>query len=240
MVLAFTAVVSAAAFSASPARAQTLLSPTGAIYESSQNTTRTATNLFTAAPVFGVAQSNSTTADFFAGRAGSGGDARPIVAFDLGSTAAASGLGYSQNVLGNQAGADKVASIDVYSLTSAQYGAFILTLQAAPAANGGATSGSQVPLAAPTAGNFTGMQTITVTDTSGDGVFTRYNFPAALNGEYFVVQFTGVAAPATGSGGFPGGQELRLFSVPEPSAWLMMLLGGAAVLGMTMRARRSC
>ncbi len=229
--------VSTALLAAGSAGAQVLLAPTGTIYESSQNTTRTATNLFAGTAVIGQAQPNLSTTGFFAGRAGVNGDKSPIVAFDLGSVFTVTGLGYAQNVLGNPGGADKVAFIDVYAMDATQYDAYVAAtaFQVAPAANSGATSGTTISLSPP--GAFLSMQTVSVTNISADGVFTQYDFSEAMTGQYYAVHFFGVAAGA-GSGGFPGGQELRLISaVPEPSTWAM-LTAGAGLLGMTLFFRR--
>ena len=208
--------------------AQTFYKPTGILYESSQNkgganaagnTTgnRAGTYLFDdATPTFGKAEASATTGStvgfFFAGIGGTGNDANPIVAFDLGSTVTVNAAGYSQNLLG-VATADKVGTINVYTLTLAQYNAYTPKLVTA---NPNATASLGAPQAAPTAGNYVSMGTLTVTD-AADSVYTQYNFPTALTGEYYVVQFNAL----TGSGGFPGGQEFELaaVSVPEPGTY---------------------
>lgn len=237
MSLAAVAVLaSAAALGVSSASGQTFYKPTGTIYESSQNTTRSAAGLFDDNAAFGA--TIVSTNSFFTGSGGAGGDSNPTAAFSLASTALTNGFGYAQNILGIPTGPDKVSSIDVYSLTLAQYNAYIASapLVVSPGVNQAiGTNGPAASRPAPAAGNFLANQTVAITNTSGDGVFTQYNFTAPLAGQYFVVQFH----PLAGSGGFPGGAAFQLFAVPEPSAWAMLALGVAVLAIATMRCRRA-
>ena len=212
--LAVAAALASFAFGARTACAQalTLLRPaTGTtIYESSEHG-----GPYSAAGAFDGTPTAGSTAALGNGFAANGdnGDHNPILAFDLGSVQAVGGFGYSQfNGNGNDT-LDLVGTINVFSLTQAQYTAYTAGLVA---------SGSQPPaggvnLAAPA--SFTGELTISPSQAANDN-YNFYSFAnaATLNGEYYAVQFLGVAGPNGGPQN-PGATEFELTAaaVPEPS-----------------------
>jgi hypothetical protein len=111
---------------------------------------------------------------------------------DYGTSVAAVGFAFSQRA-GNDPVADKVGQIEFWFSDTDYLGVF--------------------PVTAPDA-------TSLITNTT-DTVLTRYDFPAALSGQYVAAKFSAASlAPATNN---PGGSEFRLIAVPEPGAALLTL-----------------
>ena len=206
-----TVIASLGAYGTRTAHAQTLLRPAigTTIYESSEhNGPYAGANAFDGTPTAG---SIANLGQGFAVN-GDNGDHNPILAFDLGSTRAVGGLGYSQ-FNGNGADTlDLVGTINVFSLTQAQYNTYTAGLVTSGTQPG---AGGKVNVAAPT--SFTGELSISPSQAAND----NYNFypfanSATLNGEYYAVQFLGVAGPNGGPQN-PGATEFELTAaVPEP------------------------
>ncbi len=217
--------VSMGLLGAGTAHAQMLLKPaTGStIYESTEHGGGFSGS-FAFDGTFNATQTNITNTGSTNGFAANGdtGDKSPILAFNLASTATIDGIGYAQ-FNGPTDTVDLVSRINVFSLTLAQYNAYITSAALVTSGTaGGTNSNKPAPTSFISQGSVTGL---------GAGGYTLFSFNAnstQITGQYFVVQFIGNNPTQN-----PGAVEFELRqAVPEPSsvAFLGLGLGGALLV----------
>ena len=223
--LAVAAVASLGAFSLVEAQAQMLIKPaTGTtIFESTEHGGGFS-GAFAFDGTFNATQTGITNTGPSNGFAANGDapftDHNPILAFNLGSSFTINGLGYAQ-FNGATDTVDLVSTINVFSLTLAQYNTYTSGLVASGTTNAG--TGNK---AAPTAGNFVSEGSVTGLGAGGYTLFNFNNNSSTITGQYFVAQFVGNTTTQN-----PGAVEFELRAVPEPSSVALLGLGlGAAAL----------
>lgn len=231
------AMVSMGLFGLDTAHAQMLLKPAAGstIYESTEHgggPPPPFSGAFAFDGTFNATQTNITNTGPTAGFAANGdsGDKNPILAFNLSSSFTIDGIGYAQ-FNGPNDTLDLVSRINVFSLTLAQYNAYISSAALVTSGTaGGTNSNKPAPTSFISQGSVTGLVA---------GGYTLFGFNAnstTITGQYFVVQFVGNTAGTLQN---PGALEfeLRAAPVPEPSSYAFLALGlGGAVL--VVRRRR--
>ena len=226
--------VAAFVISASALHGQILLRATGTVYESSQNTAARGVNgLFDGTPTAGSSANLGTVFDASNNTAnatgGVDGDYNPVVAFNLGAVYTVGSAGYAQpgnvpTIFANSA----VGLINVFTLSLAQYNAYITSAPLSASQTTGRAGGL---VTAPTAGNFLASTTITPTDLTNTN-YSFVNLAAPLKGQYFVLQFINnnpTYNSSANAGAFLGGNEFEFVPVPEPTSLSFVVVGlGAA------------